>query len=136
MIGGILGGRGTIRGPMRVALIVLELFVGLGAVVGGVGVATNTIGLPEGLLRGSPFDSYLIPGLVLVFVVGGSQLAAAAAVLRRHELGAAASVLAGLILVGWMVVEIAIIGLGHWVQGFYLVLGLLILVLAMQRPSA
>jgi peptidoglycan/LPS O-acetylase OafA/YrhL len=117
-------------GAVRVALLVLEVFVGLGAVAGGVGVATNAIGLPDDLLRGSPFGSYLIPGLVLLFVVGGSQLVAAAAVSRRHESGAPASALAGLLLVGWMVVQVAIIGLGHWIQAFYLVLGMLIVVLA------
>lgn len=117
-------------GAGRVALAVLEIFVGLGAVAGGVAVATNAIGLPEYLLRGSPFGSYLVPGLVLSFVVGGSQLVAVAAVMRRHALGALASALAGLILVGWMVVQVAIIGLGSLLQVFYLVLGMLIIVLA------
>ncbi len=96
---------------MRVPLVVLEVFVGLGAVAGGVGVATNSIGLPEYLLRGSPFGSYLVSGLVLTFVVSGSQLVAAAAVLRRHGLGALAAALAGLVLVGWMVVQVANIAL-------------------------
>jgi hypothetical protein len=125
-------------GAVRVALVILEGFVGLGAVLGGVSVATNAIGLPETLLRGSPFGSYLVPGLVLTFVVGGSQLVAAAVVLRRHGLGAPASALAGIVLVGWMVVQVAIIGLGHWIQAFYLVLGVLIVVLAarLRRTEA
>jgi ABC-type uncharacterized transport system permease subunit len=47
---------------------------------------------------------------VLVVVVGGSQLFAALA-LRRHERwGAEAAIVAGAILMGWIVAEIAIVG--------------------------
>ena len=40
-------------------------------------------GVPEEWLENSPFDSYLIPGLYLGVVVGGTCLAAAYTTVRR-----------------------------------------------------
>lgn len=118
------------RRSLRIFLIVLEVFVGVGAVAGGIGVATNGIGFPVEWLEGTPFRSYVIPGLVLMFVVGGSQLAAAIAVWRRRWWGTVASLAAGLILAGWISVQVAIIGLVSWLQPFYFALGLLVAGLA------
>jgi hypothetical protein len=86
----------------RVALVVLEVLRGLAAVGGGLAlVLTNgqLIRMPVELLRGSPFSSYLIPGLVLL-TVGISNLASAAAVLRRHRWDDPASVVVGIKWVG------------------------------------
>jgi hypothetical protein len=97
---------------VRITLIVIELFVGLGAVIGGVGLVTGAIPfllMPVGYLQGTPFSDYTIPGLVLLIVVGGSFLFAAATILTGSEVGVLASALAGLILVGFEVVEVLII---------------------------
>ena len=115
---------------VQLVLIVVVAFVGLTAVAGGVAILTGFLQLPLGLLQGTPFSSYLIPGLVLAIVVGGSGLVAAATLPTGCEMGILASLVAGLILVGWIVVEIAMIGLGSWLQVLYLVLGLTILGLA------
>ncbi|HET9919912.1 MAG TPA: hypothetical protein VFQ30_08735 [Ktedonobacteraceae bacterium] len=69
---------------IRIALFVIEVFVGLGAVLGGVGLLTGAIPfmiMPVELLQGTPFNSYMIPGLVLLVVVAGSFLFAAATIL-------------------------------------------------------
>jgi hypothetical protein len=54
-----------------ITLIVFEVLMGLAAVGGGLDlVLTNgqLIRMPAELLRGSPFGSYFIPGLVLLAV--------------------------------------------------------------------
>ena len=97
---------------VRITLIIIELFVGLWAVIGGVGLVTRTIPflrMPVEYLQGTPFRDYTIPGLLLLLVVGGSFLFAAATLLRRREVGLLASALAGIILVGFEVVEVPII---------------------------
>ena len=97
---------------MRLTLVVIELFVGLWAVIGGVGLVTGSIAflqMPVKYLQGTPFTDYTIPGLLLMLVVGGSFLFAAATILTRHELGVLASAVAGLILIGFEIVEVAII---------------------------
>jgi hypothetical protein len=97
---------------VRIALIVIELFVGLWAVIGGIGLVTGVIPflqMPAEYLQGTPFSDYLIPGLLLSIVVGGSFLFAAATIIAGHELGVLASALAGLILIGFEFVEVLII---------------------------
>jgi hypothetical protein len=115
----------------RKALAALEILMGLAAVGGGLDlVLTNgqLMGMPAELLRGSPFGSYFIPGLVLL-EMGIANLASAAAVLRRHPSGAQASVV-GIMWMGWFVVQVAVVGLMNWQQPVYFVVGLLIIVLA------
>jgi hypothetical protein len=97
---------------IRMTLVVLELFVGLWAVIGGVGLVTGAIPflqMPIQYLQGTPFSDYTIPGLLLLLVVGGSFLLAAATILTRREVGVLASALAGLIVIGFEVVEVPII---------------------------
>ena len=86
----------------RIALVALEVLMGLAAVGGGLDlVLTNgqVIRMPAGLLEGSPFGSYFIPGLVLL-AVGMANLASAAAVLVRNRWGAPASVVVGITWMG------------------------------------
>ena len=84
----------------RIALVVLEILMGLAAVGGGVGlILTNGLGMPVEWLEGSPFGSYTIPGVVLL-AVGIINLVSAAAVLRHHRWGAPASVVVGIMWVG------------------------------------
>lgn len=97
---------------IRIALIVIESFVGLWAVIGGVGLMTGAIPfllMPVEYLQGTPFSDYTIPGLLLLIVVGGSFLFAAATILTGREVGVLASALAGLIVIGFEAVEVAII---------------------------
>ena len=61
----------------RIILIVLELVVALNAVGGGIYGLAGAAGVPVALLRGSPFQSYFWPSLILLVVIGGSMLTAA-----------------------------------------------------------
>ena len=115
----------------RQILIVVELFVGLTAVAGGFALLVDWIEFPIELLYGSPLSSYDIPGVVLMVVVGGSALVAAFAVQRRHPWGPELSILAGVVSIVWIAVEIAIVGpVGPVLQGLYVALGLVIILLA------
>jgi hypothetical protein len=96
----------------RIALFVIELFVGIWALIGGVGLVTGVIPflrMPVAYLQGTPFTDYTVPGLLLLLAVGGSSLLAAATIFFGREVGVLTSALAGLILVGFEVVEAPII---------------------------
>jgi len=112
----------------RRALLALDGFLGLTATVGGLGILLDWWGLTDDLLAGSPFSSYLVPGLALL-VMGGSSLGATLAILGRHRLAAPASVAAGLAIIGFEVVQAAVIGL-HPLQVVYGALGAVIIALA------
>ena len=89
---------------IRVALVVIEAFIGLGAIGGGFGLLRGVVfnyEVPVAWLAGTPFSDYTIPGLALVIVVGGSTLLAAATVFIYREWAVLVSVLAGLLMVGY-----------------------------------
>ena len=115
---------------LRTALLALDLFVGLTAVFGGMVLLLGISQMPIEWLRNTPFRSYLVPGVVLMVIVGGSAAVAAVATWVKSEWDAFASLVAGVILTGWIFIEVAMIGLQSALQPFYLLLGLLMIVLA------
>jgi len=116
-----------------VTMFVASAFVALTAVFGGIAVAAGVDKFPSEWLVGTPFTSYLIPGLILAIVVGGSAVVAAVEALRRSGTGALASMLAGAILLGWLVGERLILPPAafppqfEWLEVIYIVIGLLLL---------
>ena len=54
-------------------LFALHLFVGVGAVFGGLAAITNPqspLGIPIEVLNNSPFSNFLIPGIILFTLIG------------------------------------------------------------------
>ena len=96
---------------IRITLVVVETFLGLAAIGGGIAILTGVFDqwLPLEWLQGTPFSDYTIPGLVLLVVVGGGMLLAAATAFVRHEIAVLYSLAMGLVMVGWEVVEVVII---------------------------
>lgn len=110
---------------VRLALVVLELFVALGAVAGGIALlrGTFTQGIPVAWLAGTPFSDYTVPGLVLAVVIGGGMILAAATVFICREWAVLISVLAGMFMSGFEVVEAVSVD-SKVASGFLLVAGL------------
>ena len=106
----VLVWRTTIKHKViRIVLLVIEAFVGLSALGGGIAILQGVVFgfvLPLAWLAGTPFSDYTIPGLALVIVVGGSALLAAATVFIEREWAVLVSVLAGLFMAGYEVVEV------------------------------
>ena len=118
-------------------LIAVTAFAAVSAVGGGIGVvATNGLGIPLAYLRTTPFSSYVIPGLILGMVVGGSALVATILVVLRHPWGDVVSFGAGAIMVGWIIGEILLLRQLTWLQGVYALNGLLMMGLAGIREQA
>jgi hypothetical protein len=124
---------------VRIAIGVLEAFIALSAIGGGIvllagtyqnGVLIEAGGrgqFPLAWLQNTPFSDYTIPALVLAIGVGGSSLLAAVTIFTGHEVGVLASVVAGLVMAGYIVVEVVMLKQGiSWIEGLYFGLGLLI----------
>jgi hypothetical protein len=113
-------------------LVALALFGALSAFVGAVlAVAANGAGVPLKYLANSPFPSYAVPGFILGVVVGGTQFAAAVALLRRQPIALLLSAIAGFGMLIWIFVELAIIRQYSWLQSAYFALGALELILVL-----
>jgi hypothetical protein len=89
-------------------------------------------GFPLDALKDTPFTSFVIPGLILGVVVGGTQLTAAIAMVRRSPVRLLLASVAGFGMLIWIFTELALIGYSV-LQSVYFALGAveLILVLAL-----
>jgi hypothetical protein len=112
--------------PVQVVLIVLDAVVGVTAVWGGVALAAGFEGerYPVEWLKGTPFSSYLVPGLILAVVVGGSAAAAAVLTATTPGTGAWVSALAGVMLMGQIAGEIRLLKQPiSWIEVVYFAIG-------------
>jgi hypothetical protein len=128
-------GRGVHIAARR-TLIGVELVLALNAVGGAVYAFGGAKGVKREWLDGTPFNDYVIPGVILLVVVGGSLAAAAVALLRRIPAAWELSAAAGAVVLGWIVVETLMIGLVSWMQPATLAVGLLIVGLAIRLKPA
>jgi hypothetical protein len=125
------------RNGTRIALVLIELLIGANAVWGGIMLMTDSCKLGPEWLDDTFFDSWFLPGVALLVIIGGSQLVAAVTLLARRPYAQAVSLAAGSILIGWIIVQLA------WLQVFHLVMqpamlaaGFLITALAWRLPSS
>jgi hypothetical protein len=132
---------------VRIAVIVVDLFAAVSAFAGAIGLVVGFMNIPPSELNGTSFADFTVPALLLGIVVGGSALFAAAiamlgprrlTLLEPWKLDALASAAAGCIMVGWITIEVALIGLSSWLQPTYFAVGLLMsgLALLLQRAES
>jgi hypothetical protein len=114
----------------RNVLIGLLLFQGITACGGGIGLLGGRIAPDEALLAGSPFASYVVPGLALLGV-GIGTLIASVAVLGRAGWSAPLAGVAGLAMIVYELVEFTTIDF-HFLQAAYGLEGLAVVVLAVR----
>jgi len=99
-------------GFLRPLLCGIDLFMAV--VATGCGIALiaqpqNALGMTTEMLRGSPFSTFTIPGVLLAGVIGGFYLVAGLLVLRRHHLALLASGAAGIALMTWIAVQVSMV---------------------------
>lgn len=125
--------------PRTLTLYLLgAVFLGLSALLGGVGLILDptgaSLGLPLTFLEGSPFGDYLLPGLLLFSVFGIGSFAEVVGILQGRAWSWLGAVSLGGGQVIWIVVQLAIIGELHPLHLLYGGLGLALLGLAVT-PS-
>ncbi len=134
----------TVVGRWAVAAIALEIFLGVGALGGGIALMAGPNGeilpLPVSALAGSPFANYFAPGAILFTILGIGPLGAAVFAWRRHPIAPLLAIATGGALVIWLAVQVAIVGYSNDppLQAFYLTLGVVLTLVGVrwrQRPS-
>ncbi|MRH28675.1 hypothetical protein GH740_05010 [Microbacterium sp. SYP-A9085] len=105
-------------------LIAVSVFQAASAIAGGVALlVTGGLGMPASMLASAPFRSFVAPALILLVVVGGTQVVAAALVLSRRESGLVWSAVAGFAMVIWIFAETALIAGSSWLQWLFFFTG-------------
>ncbi len=127
----------TVPRALRVTLLVVAGFNLASAVAGMIGLTVGGgMGLPLEWLDGTPFASYAWPGVILGVVVGGMQALAVIAQYRRYALVWGLHVAAGLVMMIWIVVELAMLLVWSPLHGIYFATGLVQTVLAVLALGA
>jgi hypothetical protein len=122
-------------GLPRHALPALLVFVALNALGGGIYGLAGAEGVSTEWLEGTPFRDYVIPSVILLVAVGGSSLVAAIGVFGQASWARRAAFVAGVILLMWIAVQVALIGYQLWLQPAFFVIGLLVLILGGLLPA-
>lgn len=108
-------------------LIALHLFVGIGALAGGMAAITNPqdpLGIPVSTLKNSPFRDYLIPGIILFTVIGLGNIFSAVMFHFKLKFQGYISSVFSWALVIWIVVQCIMLLNINILHVIYFVIGL------------
>ncbi len=120
---------------MKILLFILVSFVALTAAISGLIIISNPdgviMGLNPGVLHTTPFKNFLIPGIALT-AVGIINTVAVFLNIQRHVNRYNWAMAGGVVLCGWIFVQIILIRQISWLQFLYLGIGLLTILTAYQ----
>jgi hypothetical protein len=110
--------------PRRPWLAVTAALTSFGAFAGTVGLATGTLALDDDLNERLPFASPVVGGIALALAVGIPFALLAWTAWRGDERAELAAGAAGVLLVGWIVVQLAFLRAPSFLHAAYLAVGL------------
>ncbi|HAM2079119.1 TPA: hypothetical protein IAD61_000973 [Listeria monocytogenes] len=120
----------------RISSIIIVGFTAIGAIYGGLSMvfmpSGGLLSLSTGLLDGSPFVDYLVPGIFLFVFVGLFHLAALIYLLKKLPRTKEVMFAAAAVLAVWMIVQLLIIGYVFILQIIFLVVAAVEMLLAIQ----
>ena len=108
---------------LRRTVVGLHLFNAVSAVGGGIALIVGGLDVPTTLLRHTPFESFVVPGIFLAVVIGGSATIGATALMAHWRRATVISAAAGAVMVGWIAGETVLVEGFSWLQGLYLLTG-------------
>ncbi|WP_400243693.1 hypothetical protein AB3U99_21025 [Niallia sp. JL1B1071] len=107
----------------------LLLFIGMGAVAAGIGLVFkpdgSTLGMTVKLLEESPFQNFLIPGIILFLINGIGSFFGAILSFKRHALSGIVTIILGTAMIIWISAQVYWIGWINWMQTFFFLLGII-----------
>lgn len=108
-------------------LYILHLFVGIGAVAGGLAAITNPetpLGMTVDALKYSPFSNFLIPGIILFTVIGLGNIFSAITLKLKSGLQGYISSIFSWALVIWIIVQCIMLNTVVFLHVLYFGIGL------------
>jgi len=98
---------------LKILTVSLLFFTAINALIAGAlfiaDPSGKLMGMTTGYLKDAPFSSFLIPGIVLFVVNGVLNISAGILTIRNHAAAARFVILQGLLLCGWIVVQILMV---------------------------
>ena len=110
-----------------VILLLLEAFHALSALFGGFNLMSDptaeSLGMQIQWLNGTPFGNYFWPGFILFTVNGLGNTAGFVCSLRKKRAFPLLGAMLGLIMMGWITVQVLLIGYKSFLQPLYFTTG-------------
>jgi hypothetical protein len=137
---------------IRNVLVILLVFLGVGAIGGGavliLSPSGELMGMPLSMLDHSPFSSFLIPGIVLFTILGIFPIVNAITLVKKPDSILAErlnafkdmhwswsyTIYTAFALIIWIQLELIFLNAVHWLHTFYMFLALTILSIALLKP--
>jgi len=123
----------------RILGVALLSFVGFTALYCGFALMIDPSGefinLPVEKLKFSPFADFLIPGVILFFVLGLGSLLVIPVVIKDTPESTNFMILAGIIISGWIVVQMIMALEVHWLQGVYIAIALALIFIGIKAEA-
>jgi hypothetical protein len=113
----------------------IHLFTGVGALAGGYACIAdpyNPLGAPASMLDGSPFSSFLIPGLVLFILFGFGNLIQLLFIRKNVWWKSLGEGVLGGGMILWIVIQVAIIDSIVFLHFAFLTIGIIQAVIAVR----
>ena len=111
-----------------VLLIIIEFFHGLSGLAGGYGLIADpsaaSLGMELSWLESTPFNTYLIPGIVLLAFNGFGNTIAAILSLRKNKYMNEMAIFFGVGMMIWVASQVLWIGYKNFLQPLYFTTGL------------
>jgi hypothetical protein len=114
-------------------LFALHAFVGIGGIAGGLPTILNPqepLGAPVELLKNSPFENFLIPGIILFSIIGIGNIISALTIYFKFKFHGYISSVFSWALVIWIVVQCIMINTVHFAHILFFIIGLVEVVLS------
>jgi hypothetical protein len=103
--------------PIVLFALVIEAVLSVAALYAGYLMVREPDGslmqMPTSWLAGTPFPDYLVPGIMLIAFNGLFPLVVIALALRHHVWALPAMMLSGVLLVGWLSIQLALLQMWH-----------------------
>jgi hypothetical protein len=102
----------------RILSLILLFFNSVSAVAGGIMLISDPTGksyeMPLSFLEHSPFNSFLVPGIILLTMNGMLSLAFAFLIIRNNRYSAWLVIIQGCVLFGWLLTQLFMIREFSW----------------------
>jgi hypothetical protein len=108
-------------------LFALHVFVGIGALAGGLAAITNPkapLGAPVEMLKNSPFNDFLIPGIILFAIIGVGNITSALIFFFKSKYQGYLSSVFSWALVIWIIVQCIMINAIGLLHVIFFIIGL------------
>ncbi|RDI55249.1 hypothetical protein [Nocardia mexicana] len=119
----------------QITLALLSGFVAIWALAGAAGLISGAIDLGATVEERIPFDSPVFAAVALALMVGIPMTFTTVLVARTDPRAPAVAMIAGALLVGWIIVQIYTIEVFSWLQPVCVMAGLVVISLSMTLPS-